>query len=325
VSEWKFLSPKFNISTHGLSPIYPIRKDKETVFNQFFTCGNNSLISQRKKLIIKEIEGNQFNNEQIIISHSQNYDAIILNNQIDSLSTNVASTRRTTTNKNVNAAIFKKASGVVFSITNTQKNRISHTINNDVYFYIDNSQLNTKDSLVNIQLFHIHYSKSNNNFILQPFVSSNNKIMSNVFFFLRINQSMKVKGFNLMLIGDVLLYLHSEMDKLTISIKDKNENGIGTKKQKVFKSSNSNSVFTIGRGNECDFVFPMNKSLSKIHCSFKYDKEDMCWVVFDGGVSKPSTNGIWYLPVENIPIISGLEFKILGCSRCQFIILNEDK
>lgn len=54
-------------------------------------------------------------------------------------------------------------------------------------------------------------------------------------------------------------------------VKEKNKSGNIIKKQKVFKSNNQHLVFTIGRGNDCDFAFTKNKNLSKVHCIFVYD------------------------------------------------------
>ena len=319
------LNPHFNISNSCLSPIYPIPREKEGLFNQFFpydTETNNSLLFQRKKIIIQEIEGHQLNNEQITIINSNNNSNILLNNEIDSLSTNIVSSGRTITTTN---HIFK-GNGVTFLITNTSKYQYAHIIHNNVYFYINNSLLKLKDILLNTQLFTIYYSKSTDNFILQPFASSNNAISnSNMLFFIRILNSTKIQGIKLLLIGDILLQVHCDLEKLVMVIKEKNESGNIIKKQKVFKNNNQHSVFTIGRGNDCDFAFTKNKNLSKVHCSFVYDIKEKCWNVFDGDMNKQSTNGIWYSPLDNVNIINDMEFKILGCSRCKINLYTDNK
>ena len=324
--DWNMLNPHFNISNSCFSPIYPIPKEKESLFNQFFPYDNeinNSFLFQRKKIVIQEIEGHQLNNEQITIINSNNNAHILLNNQIDSLSTNIVTTGRTITTTNH----ILKGNGVTFSVINMQKYHSAHIVHNNVYFYINNSLLKQKDILLNTQLFMIYYSKSNGNFILQPFVSANNAISnSNMFLFIRLLTSMKIKGFKLLLIGDILLQVHCDTEKLIIVVKEKNENGNIVKKQKVFKNNNNKQqAFTVGRDSDCDFAFTKNKNLSKVHCSFMYDIKEKCWNVFDGDMNKQSTNGIWYSPLDNVNIVNDMEFKILGCSRCKINLYTDNK
>lgn len=59
-----------------------------------------------------------------------------------------------------------------------------------------------------------------------------------------------------------------------------------------YKYSIDYGIITIGRDKNCSISYPNNKLFSKIHTSFYYDKDHLCWFVTDGS-HNPSMNGTW--------------------------------
>ena len=298
-------------STHNVIP-----KDKAIAMNlshqSVFQAEENDLydvqqftesdIILNKKLLITEIEGNQLNNRCMII--------------------NCASM--------VNGKRNKKDGSVIFGLINytSEPNILNDDNNNDFTFMLKPNQVNS-DININIRLFIIYFSQNKKKYFIRTYHTQSNSNENdysirniNEIFFIRITGSYQMKGIEMFMIGDLVFVFRPDNDKLTITkVKNKNTPEDETK---TFVDENGNSTFTIGRNSNCSFAFPNNKSLSKVHCSFKYYKLEKMWIVYDGSINhnnnKKSTNGIWLIPKKSFEVYNEMEFKILGCSRCQIKI-----
>ena len=136
-------------------------------------------------------------------------------------------------------------------------------------------------------------------------------------------------------IGDTYLIFNfiSNDDKDTIEKKERekrNINGVGLKlKVKLFESKNNNdikefifennaeSVIHIGRKNHGNNIELNDHLSSKVNSLVQYNSENG-WIIKDGNevISKNgdikrnySTNGTWFLAVENIKIVDKMIFK----------------
>ena len=259
-----------------------------------------------KKLLITEIEGNQLNNRCIII--------------------NCASM--------VNGKRNKKDGSVIFGLINytaethllNDNTTTNNNNNNDFTFMLKPNQINS-DININIRLFIIYFSQNKKKYFIRTYHTQSNSNENdysvrniNEIFFIRIIGSYQMKGVEIFMIGDLVFVFRTDNDKLIITkVKNKNTPEDETK---TFGDELGNTTFTIGRNSNCSFAFPNNKSLSKVHCSFKYFKLEKMWVVYDGSINsnKKSTNGIWLIPKKSFEVYNEMEFKILGCSRCQIKI-----
>ena len=255
-----------------------------------------------KKLLITEIEGTQLNNKCIII--------------------NCASM--------VNGKRNKRDGLAIFGLTNYNNNNDNDVSNasqsNDFMFSLKPNQINS-DININIRLFIIYFSQNKKKYFIRTYHTQSNSNENdysvrniNEIFFIRIIGSYQMKGVEIFMIGDLVFVFRTDNDKLIITkVKNKNTPEDETK---TFGDELGNTTFTIGRNSNCSFAFPNNKSLSKVHCIFKYFKLEKMWVVYDGSINsnKKSTNGIWLIPKKSFEVYNEMEFKILGCSRCQIKI-----
>jgi hypothetical protein len=290
-----------NISSRSYGMILQT-EESDLYSKQPFT---ESDIILNKKLLITEIEGTQLNNKCIII--------------------NCASM--------VNGKRNKKDGLAIFGLTNYNNNNDNDVSNtsqsNDFMFSLKPNQINVD---INIHLFIIYFSQNKKKYFIRTYLSNNINKPSNAngneftigsindIFFVRINDSYQVNKEDIFMIGDLAFVFRVDNDKLIVT-KMKHKN-FPEEEVKTFVDENGNATFTIGRNSNCSFSFPTNRSLSKIHCSIKYNKIDKTWVVYDGifGKNKKSTNGIWLLPKKRFEIYNEMEFKILGCSKCQIKI-----
>ncbi len=153
--------------------------------------------------------------------------------------------------------------------------------------------------------------------------------------FIKIQDFIYIRNSSMINIGDTYLIFNfiSNDDKDTIEKKErekKNINGVGLKlKVKLFESKNNNdikefifennaeSVIHIGRKNHGNNIELNDHLSSKVNCLVQYNSENG-WIIKDGNevISKNgdikrnySTNGTWFLAVENIKIVDKMIFK----------------
>jgi hypothetical protein len=162
--------------------------------------------------------------------------------------------------------------------------------------------------------------------------------------FIKIQDYIYIRNNSMINIGDTYLIFNffepnDNMKTIEKKEKEKNINGVGQKlKVKLFESKNNNdmkefvfdnnaeSVIHIGRKNHGNNIELNDHLSSKVNCMVQYNSEKG-WIIKDGNetISKDgdikrnySTNGTWFLAVENIKIVDKMIFKsnfnIFRCS-----------
>ena len=243
-----------------------------------------------KKLLITEIEGNQLNGEKIIINCGG-----MLNGK---------------RNKRDGIALF----GVSANDSNDIDKLINTNNSNDFVFNLKTSNGN------NNHLFFIYFSTEKKRYYIRLFHNANSFNTYNYYpslslFLIKINSNYAIKETEYFMIGDLFFCIKPDYTKISVSKFKTKTSSIETEKEFIYNSE-ANS-FTIGRSSECDFSFPYDKSFSKVHCTLMYNKKDMQWNIFDGNLTKKSTNGIWLVPKRSFEVYDGMNFKILGCTKCE--------
>lgn len=255
-----------------------------------------------KKLEINEIEGCQLENKPLIINCGG-----MLNGK---------------RKKRDGVSIFGLEFNNATDTTNTNydftfKFKHSSTLSNNIS---NNSQPMTS-------LFFIYFSKEKKKYYIrnieQRWGNENNNILNSsmeyhinaTYFLIKIQNEFYLNDINFIMIGDVFFLIKEDGKNLSVTkLKSKNSPG---ELSKLFMQSTyfNKKIYTIGRSRECDLSFSLNKAFSKVHCSFTF--ENNCWKLIDGNGIKPSTNGVWMLPIKSFEIYDGMEFKVVGCSKCK--------
>jgi len=97
--------------------------------------------------------------------------------------------------------------------------------------------------------------------------------------------------------------------------------GINNNGEIYFFPYNINSI-TMGRNKTCNLQI-LDKLLSKCHCTIKFNESEGFWVLYDGTINNPSTNGSWLYANEYIEIYDKMIFKTNQTTfQCFF---NNDK
>ena len=174
---------------------------------------------------------------------------------------------------------------------------------------IDNNEFTftSKGNSVSIDhLFFIYYSIDKRTYYIRTYTMT----PYNFIFLVQINRYYEITQEEYFMLGDVFFIMTPEKKKITISIY---KNG-KVKNEKEFIANEEDESFTIGRSIICNLPYKDDKSFSKVHCTIKYINNQ--WWIIDGTVKKNSTNGVWLIPNKSYEIYDGINFKILGCSKC---------
>lgn len=136
------------------------------------------------------------------------------------------------------------------------------------------------------RLFVIFFERSTSKFYFRSLRESE------IYIYVKINKDYPLTKKKYYQIGDIVFHAEpvNETGLKVVIHSDDNKKG---KKNYVehFFDINNGDVF-IGRSEICNIKLDEN-ILSKIHCSFKYDKAKKMWLISDGNGERPSTNGTW--------------------------------
>ena len=112
--------------------------------------------------------------------------------------------------------------------------------------------------------------------------------------------------------------------KLKIKLFESNNNGM---KEFNFENNPSNKI-RIGRKNHGNDIELSDHLSSRVNCIIKYN-EEKGWILMDGNEvilkdgdikKNSSTNGTWFLAIENIKIVENLIFKSnFSIFKCSFV------
>ena len=200
---------------------------------------------------------------------------------------------------------------------------ISHSIDENKLKYNPSRKSNV------FSLFFIYFSKEKKKYYIRNleqkdregennFLDSSYEInIPNNYFLIKINKDYEIKESNYIMIGDIFLLLQEEDKNLKIT-KLKSKNSPEEFIQNIeCNKYNPQEVYKIGRSKDCELTLN-NKALSKFHCSLFYN--GISWILKDGFQNTMSTNGVWIVPKCSFEIYDGLQFKVIGCSKCQIQI-----
>lgn len=228
---------------------------------------------------------------------------------------------------------------------------------NITYFgYLENSENNTneKDKINDINSVDYllplkHCEKCGRFFKIQYLPKLNEYIIKDLGnglgTFIKIQDSIFIRDSSLINIGDSYLVFYfidiNEENKIKEKKEKGNENGVNKKlKVKLFDSKNINEIkefnfennpsnkIHIGRKNHGNEIELNDHLSSKINCVVKYN-DGKGWILTDGNEvilkngdikRNSSTNGTWFLAIENIKIVENLIFKSnFSIFKCNFI------
>lgn len=174
---------------------------------------------------------------------------------------------------------------------------------------IDNNDFTftSKTNKVNIDhLFFIYYCIDKRTYNIKTYTMT----PYNFIFLVQINRYYEITKEEYFMLGDAFFIMTPEDNKISIF---SYKNGKVTK-EKEFIANEEDESFTIGRSIICDLPYKDDKSFSKVHCTIKFINSR--WWIIDGTEKKKSTNGIWLVPNKSYEIYDGIQFKILGSSKC---------
>lgn len=269
-----------------------IQTDESDFYTKKIITESDILLN--KKLLISELEGNQLCKGNLIINCGG-----MLNGKRN-----------------------KRDGIAIFGINSAEGNLVSSN-EDDFVFNLKISATNNVINNSNHHLFFIYYSMEKRKYYIRLFNNNTDNIVNytpyiSSFFLVKINGTFPIKESEFLMIGDLMFSLKADYTKLTIC-KQKSKNS-PEEVQKEFIYEDDSSFFTIGRSSKCDLSFQYDKSFSKVHCTIMFNKKDMLWYIYDGNLGKKSTNGIWLIPRKSFEIYDGMNFKILGCSKCEINI-----
>lgn len=248
---------------------------------------NKDIINANREIVIKEIEGKQLTNGFLKI--------------------NAGGLVKGARNKIDGVALFG------WSIENS-----AGQIVNDFAFTSTSDTYSLEPTL-----FLIYFKQQKKRYYIRCYYESLSSYMSNYAlspFMIKLTDLYPLQNIEFLMIGDLFFVVTVDKELGLLKITKKKNKKYKYSLQETF-SIEYDRLITIGRDTQCTIPFADNRSLSKIHCSFYYNKKDKVWFLQDGAENKPSTNGVWMVPKKSFKIYDGMLFKILGCTKCQINFL----
>lgn len=172
-------------------------------------------------------------------------------------------------------------------------------------------ELNYNEQLDIPYAFTIYYKTDSKKYYIRAYTGQgiDNKIL---FIKLNGNYALPIKQKEILSISDTIFQITPlENQCLEIINLSKKENATTSPSTQIF-NPNVTQLVTIGRGNNCNFIFNKDKSFSRVNTSFVYEEDNKEWTINDGTINKKSTNGSWVFATHSFPIVENMECQILS-------------
>ena len=220
-----------------------------------------------------------------------------------------------------NETIVLNAGGIINENANLNDGvTLFGNINSNCDFVLSESSLSQIDSYQSYPyIFAIYYQKQKKQYYIRTYSGegSDSRIM-----FVKLTQGydLVLKQKEIISIGNTLLQLTPLEECLEVYFitKTEEENIKDTDMKRIYDPKEI-SIITLGRDDNCTYVFKNDKSFSRIQTTIIYENGN--WVVKDGSSIKGSTNGTWVFGIHSFEIKSGMTVEILT-SKLRFDVSN---
>ena len=285
-------------------------------------CNSDSMLC-KNLLELKEDDNNNNNNNKNILTLSRNQKLKVLwINNITITEQEIANNPTFEITDTENSSLLNKqkliitAAGLENNLRGVKDGYTFFGVNeiydgckiNDYLINLPHDKDNQETQMkFNKRLFAIFFDRNTSKFYFRALCESQ------IYIYIQITHKFYIKHKKYFQIGNQVFHVELEQNTKNISITIHHEDNANLTTH-TYEPSTVNNIITIGRSEECNINFRDDYSLSKIHCSIKYDMNLNMWVLYDGYKGKQSTNGTWCFCNSKYELIDDETFCKIGKS-----------